>query len=110
MPEAIATRTGAEVEDENEASGEEDGEELEELEEEEEEEEPSDGALDTMKADSNERNAPSKEMRTKNKTASSPATGASPKKRRKVNHGEKYPCPGSFGGTGRAIELLQFLL
>lgn len=107
MTGVIATKAEAEVEGEEEENGEEDGEEELEEEEEEETKQPSNGAFDTMKANSSERNAPSKEMRTKNKQ-SSPATGASPKKRRKVNHGEKYPYPGGFGEGREQLNSLSY--
>lgn len=103
MPEAIpiVRRTEAEEEverrkNEGQNGRGEDGDELEEEEEVAENGRSSDGALDTMKTDTNERSAPSKATRAKTKT-SSPATGAAPKKRRKVNHGEKSPYPESHG-------------
>ena len=113
MTEAIATRAEAEVVEEEEESEEEGAEEEvkeeEDGDEEEEEGKPSNGALDTMKANSSERNAPSKEMRTKNKQ-SSPATGVSPKKRRKVNHGEKIiSFPGRRPLAGRKTTRLIIL-
>ncbi|KAK2758344.1 hypothetical protein FQN54_004192 [Arachnomyces sp. PD_36] len=97
MTEVTATRAEAEEEVEEEED-EENGGDIGGEKEEEEKGRPttSNGAPDTMKTNSNERDAPSKEMRAKNKT-SSPATGVSPKKRRKVNHAyDLRPANGLF--------------